>query len=258
MKLYYLGTCAGTEPMPGRHHQSFALETDDGSVYWFDAGEACSYTAYLSGVDLFNVRAVFISHTHMDHVGGLGNLFWNIRKVTHVFQKPTRFNDIGLYIPVMETWEGFWKILKNTEGNYDKVNFEITAHEVNENGVIYKDENIEVEALRNIHLGDNGPSFSYKITAGGKTIVYSGDTSADDCYKLYEENGCDYLLTETGHLNPDHACRFLTRENVRVGHLRYIHNGVMIRDEEEKAHELVRSLYSGDYCFCYDGQVEEI
>lgn len=43
MKLYFLGTCAGTEPMPDRTHTSFALESG-GSIYWFDAGEGCSYS----------------------------------------------------------------------------------------------------------------------------------------------------------------------------------------------------------------------
>ena len=66
MKLTFLGTCAGTEPMPGRRHTSFVVE-DKGRVYWFDTGESCSYTAHLANIDLLSTRAIFISHTHMDH-----------------------------------------------------------------------------------------------------------------------------------------------------------------------------------------------
>ena len=44
MKLIFLGTCAGTEPMPDRKHASFVLEVG-ATLYWFDAGEGCSYTA---------------------------------------------------------------------------------------------------------------------------------------------------------------------------------------------------------------------
>ena len=64
MHLTFLGTCAGTEPMPDRKHTSFAIEYN-GKVYWFDAGAGCSYTAHLLGIDLLSVRAIFISHTHM-------------------------------------------------------------------------------------------------------------------------------------------------------------------------------------------------
>ena len=93
MKLWFFGTCSGTEPLPGRHHVSFALESE-GGLYWFDAGEGCSYTAKLAGADLLAVKKIFISHTHMDHVGGLGNLLWNIRKLEWVEGRKTLFNEI--------------------------------------------------------------------------------------------------------------------------------------------------------------------
>ena len=83
MKIYFLGTCAGTEPMPDRKHASVAIECGD-AIYWFDAGEGCSYTAHNMGLDLLRVKKIMISHTHMDHVGGLGNLLWNIRKLSSV------------------------------------------------------------------------------------------------------------------------------------------------------------------------------
>ena len=81
MNIHFIGTCAGTEPMPGRKHASVVLESQD-HLYWFDAGEGCSYTGHLMGLDLLKTGKIVISHTHMDHVGGLGNLLWNIRKLT--------------------------------------------------------------------------------------------------------------------------------------------------------------------------------
>ena len=83
IKVHILGSCSGTEPYEGRHHTSVALETEKG-LYWLDAGECCSYTAYLMGLDLLKTKGIFISHCHMDHVGGLGKLLWDIRKLTVV------------------------------------------------------------------------------------------------------------------------------------------------------------------------------
>ena len=60
MKIYFLGTCAGTEPMPTRRHMSFVIESDQ-RYYWFDAGEGCSYTGHNLGIDLLAVKSIFIS-----------------------------------------------------------------------------------------------------------------------------------------------------------------------------------------------------
>lgn len=58
MKIHIFGTCAGTEPIPGRRHVSFAIERN-GYIYWFDAGEGCSYTAHLMGVDLLSIKSIY-------------------------------------------------------------------------------------------------------------------------------------------------------------------------------------------------------
>ena len=60
MKLFFLGTCSGTEPMPGRHHVAWVLQLHE-KLYWFDAGECCSHTAHVLGLNLQNIRAVFIT-----------------------------------------------------------------------------------------------------------------------------------------------------------------------------------------------------
>ena len=79
IKLTLLGTCSGTEPMPNRHHCSLVFEIN-GQNYWFDAGENCSHRAYTSGIKVSDVRAVFVSHMHIDHIGGLANLIFTIYK----------------------------------------------------------------------------------------------------------------------------------------------------------------------------------
>ena len=86
-----------------------------GGVYWVDAGAGCSYTAHLLGIDLLSVRAIFISHTHMDHVGGLANLLWDIRKLNGREKDPARRIDnrrIDLFIPDLQVWQGVRQVLQ--------------------------------------------------------------------------------------------------------------------------------------------------
>ena len=72
-KIRFLGTCSGTEPMPGMHHCSLIIEVD-GVNYWFDGGENCAHAAHTGGVNVMNTRALFVSHPHLDHTGGIANL----------------------------------------------------------------------------------------------------------------------------------------------------------------------------------------
>ena len=78
-KIRFLGTCSGTEPFKNMHHTSFLIE-EKGKTYWFDAGENCSRLAFLQGVDMLSVSSIFISHPHIDHIGGLLNLILLIRQ----------------------------------------------------------------------------------------------------------------------------------------------------------------------------------
>ena len=119
MKLHILGSCSGTEPMPGRHHTSLALETG-GSLYFLDAGENCAYSSYLLGIDQLRTRSIFISHTHMDHVGGLPHLLWNLRKLCTLSpenQERMAGRTVHVYLPDLEVFDGVYKMLLGSEGS---------------------------------------------------------------------------------------------------------------------------------------------
>lgn len=257
MKFYIFGTCSGTEPYPGRHHVSFAAERAQG-LYWFDAGECCSYTAHNMGVDVRRTRRICISHTHMDHVGGLGSLFWTIQKLDGRSRDMTG-RDIYVHIPELRSWEGIYDTLKYTEGGFNCV-FNIKAEEYGD-GLLFDDGDIKVTALHNTHLHrkENEPwrSFGFLIEGDGKRIVYSGDTGGIDEFAPLMEN-CDALFMETGHHNPVSFARDLISRGLQPKKLFFIHHGRDLLDRYEQNVSELYSLMDERVCVLDDATILEI
>jgi ribonuclease BN (tRNA processing enzyme) len=253
MNLTFLGTCSGTEPMPDRRHTSFAIE-HDGHVYWFDAGEGCSHTAHVLGVDLLATRAVFISHTHMDHLGGLANLLWNVRKLNGIDpQRRFRGQHISVLIPDLSVWQAIVQLLRGTEGGF-AIDFGLEGNSYDD-GSIYDHDGFRVTAQHNLHLGEPADgqswrSYSFAVEAGGKRLIYSGDVKSirDLDPILYD---CDLLLMETGHHRVHDVCTYLAAAGPRIGQLGFLHHGRAVLEDPLRELETARSIL-GDRVFVAD------
>ena len=256
VKITYLGTCSGTEPMAGMHHCSLAMEIG-GSVYWFDAGETSSYTAYLAGIDMTAIRTVMISHPHMDHVGGLANLFSCIRKLNNRY-KLTLKNDntLRVFTPCPAVLDAVLTVVCG--GTTHKLPYTLIEEEVRD-GLLYEDENVRITALHNAHLNEDGTkgwhSYSYLIEAEGKRIVFSGDVKKSAELDPFVTEGCDLLIHETGHHPVADVCAYAESRGVKQ--LRFNHHGREIIEGREKAEELVARC-GCPAKICFDTMTEEI
>lgn len=254
IELTFLGTCSGTEPMPNRHHSCVVMEIG-GRYYWFDAGENCSHAAYTSDIDVSRIRAVFISHMHVDHIGGLANLLFTVHKVAKV-KKRRHINDnsYDVFVPDLKLFgavkeiAGFGtRILSGSSGVFPY------EHEVKD-GVIFEDDAVRVTALHNAHLKETGEdgwhSYSYLIEAEGKRIVYSGDVKTPKELDAYLAKGCDVLIMETGHHSVEDVCGYAKEQKVKK--LLLTHHGREILGDVAGAEQRLPSLHS-DAKICHDG-----
>jgi len=240
-KLTFLGTCSGTEPMPNRHHSSIVLETN-GVYYWFDAGENCSFKAHNMGIDISRVRAIFISHMHVDHIGGLANLLFTIQKLERITKKPHINNQCyDIFVPEtkkLQCAREIGEVSANPKSGVRGI-----EHVIGD-GLIFEDENIRVTAIHNTHLketGENGwHAYSFLIEVEGKRIVFSGDVGFPEELDSFVTDGCDILVMETGHHKVSDVCAYANSR--KVGKFLLTHHGREILRDVDAACQLVATL----------------
>jgi ribonuclease BN (tRNA processing enzyme) len=247
--------------MAGRHHTSFVVEAQ-GRLYWFDAGEGCAYTAHVLGLDLLKTTAIFISHMHMDHVGGFPHLLWTMEKLhgrTHDPRKQMTGKTIDVYLPDWRRWDailGMVDVSPDTQG----LPFHIDAERYGD-GVIHDDGILTVTARHNHHLGepagdDGWTSFSFLVQQDDQRLVYSGDVR--DIRDFWPGLGpCDLLFMETGHHQVREVCTYLQRieasEGVAFGRLVFVHHGRAILSDPVGQRQLARTILGDRVLIAHDG-----
>jgi ribonuclease BN (tRNA processing enzyme) len=182
----------------------------NGAVYLFDAGDGAQRQLVAAGTTLRQLRAVFISHHHIDHNGGLAPLL-----VTRwLFNNHTPLPVIGPPGTLAMT-NGVASGYRATElapitiGGPPKpaiatsIDARDLAPAMDEPTLVYNDDNIRVLAVTNdhYHFAPGSPeaamarSYSFRIEAGGRSFVYTGDTGpSPNLEKLAK--GADVLVSE--------------------------------------------------------------
>jgi len=195
-KVVLLGT--GTPALaPGRYQSATAIIVND-QPYIVDCGSGCleriveARTNGIQQLAFEKLNKLFLTHFHPDHTVGLPGFLINPwirgrKKIEIHGPSGTREMIEG----ILGTFrKGINEHLNHGPKKLD--NLRVDAYDFNE-GIIYRDELVEVEAIKVIHGTFDAYGFKFKTL--DKTIILSGDTRPVS--ELYQKaSNCDILIHE--------------------------------------------------------------
>ena len=147
MEAFILG-CGGMMPLPYRHLTSVLLRRE-GDLFLFDCGEGTQVALKKLNLRWKKINAIFISHTHADHVTGLPGLLMLSSQVDR--EEP-------LYIIGPPKIKEYIESSRRVLDMY--INYEIVIKEITEPGIVYEADGFIV---RSFWLEHTKPCMGYTL-----------------------------------------------------------------------------------------------
>ncbi|WP_321516166.1 MBL fold metallo-hydrolase [Marinifilum fragile] len=202
-KVVMLGS-GNPNPSPVRSGSSLAIVVKN-EVYIVDFGAGLirqaaalspRYGGNIKALDVKNIKRAFLTHLHSDHTVGYPDLIltpWVMgRNEPLEVYGPEGLNKMTTHI--LSAYEDDIKYrLYGTEPANNQ-GWRVNSHEFYEEGVIYSDSLVKVEAFSVPH-GSWPSAYGFRFTTPDKVIVISGDTAPSDKVVAYAKDA-DILVHE--------------------------------------------------------------
>jgi ribonuclease BN (tRNA processing enzyme) len=253
MQLVVLGS--GTSvPHPTRAAAAFWLETSAGSIL-LDCSADATHRMAEEKLDWSNLDAIWISHLHLDHCGGLASFLFGIK---HAPQSQGREKPLTIFC-----CDGIRRLLKGIDeaGNYRLLeqHFPVRLRELTETA----SENGSFEILPGLSAQTFSTPHTQESSAirlrdrTGPSIVYSSDTGYSEGLASFAQ-GADIFILECSfqrnkpvqtHLELTEAMRLATLSEPRTLLLTHLYPEWDRINVESEA----RKLWPGETIAAYDG-----
>jgi ribonuclease Z len=255
-RIVILGSSSGM-PSVDRSCSSWIFEVSDKNSYLFDCGEGTSSSILKFNVDYNRINAIFITHTHSDHISGLFLLL-------QMMYLSRRENPLKLYLPE-EAIQGVKDFLNLIYLFPEKLYFDLYFHSINQ-GLFFENSDLKVFSYPNEHLIDNQEiidkkglsnkmeSFCLEIKFDNKRIVYSGDVGVLEDLEMISRNA-DLLLTECMHINPFDLIKLIINNKVKKAI--FTHIPPEMEKEKDEIIRKAKELGFSNLTFAFDGMAIE-
>lgn len=261
MRITFLGTSHGNHTYE-RYNSSTLLSVGD-SDYLIDCGEPVAGTLVRSGIGFERLRALFVTHMHADHVGGLSEL-------VNMSRKTAAQGRFECYLPeegVAAAQAYLSAIYLHPDANPKPAPLMPVRP-----GLVYEDHNLRVTSAISAHLAGSfdgvrlGPepngkqAFSYIIEAEGKRLAFSGDICGSmkgHAMDHLAEEQLDLLVMEMTHFKPHDILPVIGQRQYRRLALYHIHDP-WHGDGEQELRDLCDKYLPFPYMIAHDGDVLEL
>ncbi len=255
-RITVLGSSSGM-PSSTRFCSSFFFQTERLN-FLLDCGEGVSFSLLRNKIDPELIDSIFISHTHVDHLGGLFLLV----QMMHLLQRKT---SLKVYLPE-EAISGVKGFFNTCYLFPEKITPKLTLHPITSN-FTFQDEEISIKAYPNRHLlGNQGvidelkfpnrmQSFCFLLNLSDKKIVYSGDIeSSNDLTDIIQD--ADLLITECFHPRLERLIPLMVEKRVKSAI--FTHIPPELEGKEKEILKKAQKLGFEKLVMAYDGLVIEI
>jgi ribonuclease Z len=197
IRVTLLGTAAGPPVNLDRYEAGTLVEAGNQKLL-FDCGRGVTFRLAQAGINLAQVRMLFLTHLHSDHVVGIPDLFltpWSAgtaRQQRFEVWGPVGTEDMMDHIQKAFAFD--IHIRRDVDEKFSREGITVSSHDVKE-GKIFEQAGVSVTAFFVEH-GPVKPALGYRVDYGGHSVALSGDTRVSENL-IRHSQGVDLLIHET-------------------------------------------------------------
>lgn len=188
MKLTFLGTSHG---ITEKHaFCSSTLISVGTGHYVIDAGAPIMTLLQDHDVPFADVKGIFITHSHGDHIAGLAELTRELEVFGNHFG--------GIRLPVYVPDEAIYRRMAYFLFGKEEFRQHRVLYQKYGDGVIFDDGAVKITAIPNAHMAN---SHSFMVEGEGRRVVFTGDLAKDmpDYPAVILEEPSDMVICEGAH-----------------------------------------------------------
>ncbi len=229
-----LGSASGM-PSKSRACSGYLLKIDDNLIL-FDCGSGVTSSLLRFGFDPHQIRAVFISHMHSDHISDLIFLL-------QLMYQQKRSADLTIYLPEegLEIFKEFLTAVYLMPEKYpfhlwlraiDDKTISLFGPKISAHPTSHMKAGVTERIISQYNLPNKMQSYAFEIEAdNGRKILYSSDIAVSADIENYMNN-LDLLIIETTHIDLQKLPELLSKYQIRKTILTHISDDAVpaIRD----------------------------